>query len=392
MNPKTSFLFLLFAYLSLCPMASGQAYQTGHLQRTFTDSSRSGRSIPCEIYYPAIAAGDNTSPAEGQFPVLAFGHGFVMPWSVYDVFWQNLVPQGFIMVFPTTEQGFSPSHLNFGKDLAFVLRELKRENSNPDFLLTGKVDSATAVMGHSMGGGSAFLALASDSSISAIATFAPANTNPSAITAASDIHKPALVFSGSNDCVTPPAVHQQPMYNSLSSACKSFISITGGNHCQFASFNLNCSFGQSTCSPQATISAAVQQGLVFTHLLPWLRYYLKKECAAGTEFQDNLASVQGTSSQQNCSLSCTSTHSEPAFAKDNFRAGPNPFTEKITLHATEGASMKGMMLCLTDLLGREIFRTSLPDHADFTMRTGFLTGGVYFLHLGNGSCIRLVKE
>lgn len=60
-------------------------------------------------------------------------------------------------------------------------------------------------------------------------TFAAAETSPSAITAASHINIPSLIFSSDEDGVTPPATKQGPMYGSLASYCKSgayFLEIT----------------------------------------------------------------------------------------------------------------------------------------------------------------------
>jgi hypothetical protein len=300
-------LFYFFVFLFLVQLVNAQTFSIGHLQSTFTDTSRSNRQIPCEIYYPSTLTGNNTPIAAGQFPVLVFGHGFVISWSAYDIYWQTLVPEGFIIVFPTTESSFAPSHLNFGKDLAYLTQAMKAEGINSSSLLYGAVDSSCAVMGHSMGGGCAFLAMQYDSSITAFATVAAAVTNPSSVVAANSVIKPGLVFSGANDCVAPSADHQLPMYDSLSSVCKSYISITGGDHCQFASYNFNCSFGQSACSPQATINASTQQSIMFSHLLPWLNFYLKNNCTAGDDFQNLITMSSGISSQQNCTLNCNTT-------------------------------------------------------------------------------------
>ncbi len=64
-------------------MSASAQYQVGHLQQTFVDSSRGNRNITTEIYYPAATAGNNVPVAAGQFPVLVFGHGFVMTWSAF---------------------------------------------------------------------------------------------------------------------------------------------------------------------------------------------------------------------------------------------------------------------------------------------------------------------
>lgn len=369
--------FLLTAVLS---MSNAQPYLVGHKQQTFIDASRSNRNITTEIYYPATAAGDNVPIAAGQFPVVVFGHGFVMVWSAYANIWNGVVPTGYIMVFPTTETSFSPNHLEFGKDLAFLVGAMKAEGSNASSSFYGGVANTSAVMGHSMGGGASFLAAQFDPAITALATLAPANTTPSSITAAKSITIPSLVFAGANDCVTPPVQHQIPMYDSLASSCKSFVSITGGSHCQFANYNFNCSFGEGTCTPQPTITAAAQQGIVTQMLIPWLDFYLKADCNGGTLFQNQITAGSGITSQQNCVLLCNSTGTNPG--QDlSVQLSPNPFTETALLEITGlQPSETGVEFTVYDLPGREVSRVPVAG-SRLTISRGVLNAGVYLYKL-----------
>jgi hypothetical protein len=127
---KKHFAFLLF-FNCILVVSFGQPHLIGHKQQTFIDASRSNRNIRAEIYYPSTKTGDNVPVAVGQFPVLVFGHGFVMTWSSYDVVWNAIVPGGYIMVFPVTETSFSPSHSDFGKDIAFLVGAMKAEGAIP---------------------------------------------------------------------------------------------------------------------------------------------------------------------------------------------------------------------------------------------------------------------
>lgn len=167
-------------------------------------------------------------------------------------------------------------------------------------LFAGKVTGTSCVMGHSMGGGAAFLSVQYNSSITAISTLAPAETNPTASGAAQNITIPALVFAGANDCVTPAAQHSLLIYNATASSCKSYISIAGGSHCQFANSNFNCSFGESTCSPGPTISRTTQQNKVMEYLIPWLNFRLKNQCQAWFNLQAQLNIDATVSAQQSC--------------------------------------------------------------------------------------------
>jgi hypothetical protein len=155
-------------------------------------------------------------------------------------------------------------------------------------------------MGHSMGGGASFLAADNNTNIHALIGLAPAETNPSAIAVAPNVQVPSIVFSGSSDGVTPPAQHHIPMYNGVTSTCKSFVSITGGAHCYFANTNFNCDFGESTSSTGISISRTEQQNATYSILDPWLDYNLKDICAAYEATQLYLANTPGTSTQTTC--------------------------------------------------------------------------------------------
>ena len=289
---------LLLAQLSL----QAQSYSIGNTTITFTDPSRGNRAIETTIYYPATAAGTNV-PVGGagiKFPVISFGHGFVMTTSAYDNIWSSLVPEGYIVALPKTEGGILPDHNAFGRDIAFVISSLQTAGNTPGNLFNGKVATTSCVMGHSMGGGASFLAVQYLPTITAIAGLAPAETNPSASGAAATITIPSLIFAGGNDCVTPAAQHSQLIYNNIGSDCKSYITILGGSHCQFANQNFNCSFGELTCSPSPTISRAAQQSKVNQYLIPWLNFRLKDQCQEWYAMQSQLSNDAAVTLLQDC--------------------------------------------------------------------------------------------
>ena len=283
-----SILFLTFLF---------PQYQIGHYNSTFQDPDRSNRNIETEIYYPAITNGDNTTSAEGQFPVIIFGHGFVQDWDVYQNLWEEFVPNGYIMVFPRTEVSFfSTDHQQFGWDLQFLVSKMQEEGYNNTSPIYNAVDNSTALMGHSMGGGASFLAADSlctngNSQLKTLIGLAPAESSSngvSSITSAANITVPSLILSGSQDGVTPPSVHHIPLYDSLASNFKTFISILGGAHCYFSNPSFTCDFGESASSTGISISRAEQQAITYDFLNLWLDYTLKDDCTDFFEFQDSL--------------------------------------------------------------------------------------------------------
>ena len=304
---KNLFTIILF---SIIHILSAQ-YPIGHTTITFNDPARTGgfgsgggagRQIQTEIYYPATTAGENVAVASGQFPVITFGHGFAMSWDAYTNIWQHYVARGFIMAFPRTEGSLipSPSHGDFGTDLKQVSDKMLALNTNSSSIFSGKIIQKAAIMGHSMGGGASFLAAANNTNIETVIGLAPAETTPSAIAVAPNVSVPALIFSGSADGVTPPADHHIPIYQGLISTCKSFISITGGAHCYFANSNFNCDFGESTSSPNISITRDQQQTAMYGVLDPWLDFKLKGICDSYAAFILSIESQPGTVNQTIC--------------------------------------------------------------------------------------------
>jgi dienelactone hydrolase len=272
-------LLFVFAFFSI---GFSFAQGLGHTTLTFTDATRNNRPIPCEVYYPAASAGDNTAAMDPAsfgligFPAIAVGHGFVIGAANYNIIAEQLIPFGFIVALVNTEGGFAPNHQEFGLDLAFVTHALQQESQNSTSILHNIVhQEREAIIGHSMGGGAAWIAAASDPLIDAIVGLAPAETNPSAIAAAASVNCNTLVFSGSDDSVTPPADNHEPIFDGTNAGCKTFVSLTGGSHCGFIDSGTLCDFGEPL---GGSLARADQQEAYLTLMSAWLRHFLNAEC------------------------------------------------------------------------------------------------------------------
>jgi dienelactone hydrolase len=274
---RKTLLFVFAFFIVAFSFAQG----LGHTSITFTDATRNNRSIPCEVYYPALSAGDNTAALDPAFlalsgyPAIAVGHGFVIGAANYSLIAEQLIPFGFVVALVNTEAGFAPNHQEFGLDLAFVTHALQQESQNSTSILHNIVNQEReAIIGHSMGGGAAWLAAASDPLIDAAVGLAPAETNPSAINAAASVYCNTLIFSGSEDAVTPPADNHQPIFEG-SNGCKTFVSLTGGSHCGFIDSGTLCDFGEPF---GGSLARADQQEAYLTMMTAWLRFFLNGEC------------------------------------------------------------------------------------------------------------------
>lgn len=360
-------------------VANAQVFQIGHTTLTFIDVSRGNRSIAIEIYYPSDVAGNNvpiTTQNTTLFPSLVFGHGFLMTWDAYQNFWEALVPNGYIMAFPKTEGSFSPSHLEYAKDLAFVINQMNLQGTLSTSIFYNRVSTMNAIMGHSMGGGASFLAVPLNSNIKAIVNFAPAETNPSAITATASISIPSLIFAGGNDCVTPPNTNQIPMYNGLTSLCKTYISILGGSHCQIANSNTFCSIGESTCSPAPTITRSIQHAKLFSYLLPWLNYQLKGNCSQGTVFDSQIILDNAITYQKNC-LQCSSLQiGDVTNELKEIVLYPNPVKDFISI---KGVFQKDYTVTIYDSNFKRIINQKFTELV--TIDASNISAGIYFYEI-----------
>lgn len=373
---KNLLLSISFSLISLISFAQ---FPVGHRQITYQDPARSNRSVTTEIYYPGVSAGESVTAAAGTFPIIVFGHGFMMNYDAYLYFKDAMVPDGYIVVFPTTETGASPSHPNFGLDLAFLINKLISENTNNASPFYTHIGATSAIMGHSMGGGSSFLGCENNVVPTVMVTFAAANTTPPSIAAATNITIPCLVISGAVDCVAPPSAHQIPMYDSLASACKVYLSIKNGGHCYFGDYNFACTFGESTCMPTIPITRAAQQDVAVDFVKLYLDYYLKGNAAAWTLFNDSLNTSQRITFQKYC----LSVNVEPINFEKYVQVFPNPASNELTISFPTFNSSEVSINVMNVLGEKLITRTVNSENKLFEEKLNLknFRSGIYFVEI-----------
>lgn len=301
---------LPFIFGILVTLSVNAQFPIGERTITYNDPQRNNRAIECEIYYPGISAGNNVDVAMGSFPVVVLGHGFAMGVNVYNNWWEEFVPEGYIFVLPTTEGSLipAPSHEDFGLDLKFMAETMQSENGNATSPFYQHVSDRTGIMGHSMGGGAAILGSSGFTGVDCIVGMAPAETSPSAVSAAPNVTAPALILSGEDDSVTPPNDHHIPIYNALGSTCKTYVTIANGSHCYFANYNFNCAFGEMI---PGSLSREDQLEVSYSLILPFFEYFLKDSCDEWYTFQSEL------STQSNVGSFINDCPNEPLTITDN---------------------------------------------------------------------------
>ncbi|MCD6018442.1 MAG: hypothetical protein K0S53_1563 [Bacteroidetes bacterium] len=368
----------IFAFVTsfFCLILHAQTYQVGHMSVNFKDVSRTntgysisggittstatGRAVGTEVYYPATVAGNNVAVANGQFPVVVFGHGFVMTWDAYDNIYNRLASLGYIVLLPRTEGSFSPSHAEFGADLKFLANAGLGLNSISTPSLTsfnGKILQKVAIGGHSMGAGSSFLAAASNNTVNCLFNFCAATTNPSSISSASLVTVPSLIISGEMDSVADTTV-QNSHYNATVSAKKFQIIITGAKHCDFGNGTSGtCTIGQPACSGAGC--NAILFARYMNHLEPFLENQLKSDCNAGNTF---MSLIQNPSTDRagvkiTGSIACATTGIASQSTENKLLVFPNPTGNNLSIsYATE--TNGPVLFELYDVYGRLVLSST----------------------------------
>lgn len=365
---------LLFSVFVSITTVTAQSFKIGHTSKVFFDSSRN-RNVTTEIYYPAIKAGDNVSVSSGKFPVIIFGHGFLMKWSSYENFWKELVPKGYVICFATTETSVSPNHGNFGLDLRFLTKRILDENNDDNSLFHKRLNAKVALMGHSMGGGASFLAAENNPDIQALINFAAVETTPSAKSAVKNVTIPTLIFSGEGDCVAPPNQHQDVFYANSGASCKTQISIKEGGHCYFANDDLICSFGESACNPSISITRSEQHATTFDFLNLWLTSVIEGNNNSTTVFNDSLNSSDRITYKQTCTL----TSARSLQQSNKLGVYPNPVVDKLNV-SLSGQSHEGMIL-IYNIKGELVKQVFLSIAGNSKVSVSGLLNGIYSVHI-----------
>jgi dienelactone hydrolase len=379
---------IIFILLILCTrLVDAQTFPVGHISVNCKDDTRSGgysiagaiqlpgvgRDIGVEIYYPATSAGTSTPVAIGAFPVIVFGHGFVMTYDNYDNIYNDLASRGYIVALPRTEGGFSPNHLDFGADLAFLATKIQQFDTitTPSSLLmfNGKVIQKAAIGGHSMGGGCSFIGAENNTHIACLFNMAAATSNTSGVSSidgAALVSVPTLMLSGQRDCVADTNV-QNSHYANLAAANKFQVILKDLTHCDFGNgSSATCTFGQTTSGCANTISNTIATARYLNFLVPFLNSELKNDCAEGDRFMDSINANSSTliGKKVEGAIGCRHVDIEPLLPQQAWLSVyPNPATHFLMLSFDSQTADTSYDAFVSDAAGRVVFQKKLVLNA-----------------------------
>lgn len=369
--------------LAVMSQARPGSFPVGQRDITLVDSSLQAPTVAAHVWYPATGAGTSTPVAAGAFPVIALGHGFNLDFMDYGQICSHLASWGHVVVSPDVQNGFNVDHLEFARQLAACLGHLQAQGDDSLSPFFQHVDSMTGVCGHSMGGGASALVPGVYPAIDAVSGFAAAETTPSAIAALGSYGGPFQAISGSEDNVAPENSNQQPMYNAVTGSDRQWLSILGGAHCKFTDGSTVCDF----VSAAGSVTRPAQIRLAKRYVTAFFNYHLKGD-ADGLSFlcgdslqADIQAGLVGSQQGYVCSVAA---HPGEGTA-DRCGGSPNPFADRLRLHATGTFSLHNIM-------GQVVWEGKVA--APMTeVDVSALPRGMYLLQVDGHGCGQvLVKE
>lgn len=339
-------------------VSNAQTFPVGHMSINFKDASRTGgfsisggiampgtgRNIGTEVYYPATTTGNNVTVANGQFPIVVFGHGFAMTWDSYDNIYNRLAALGYIVLLPRTESAIfpTPNHADFGADLKLLASQglLLNTTSTPTALATfnGKVLQKSAIGGHSMGAGCSFIAAQNNTTVTCVFNLAAATSNTagiSSVAGASMVTVPTLVISGEKDNVADSTV-QNSHYNPTASAIKFHSIIKDVTHCDFGNGTSGtCTIGQAACNTPSCNTIYFNRYM--NYIEPFLAHQLKNDCIAGNNFMTLILnpSADRVGRKVVGNIACSVTGLQEQSSSNSMTVFPNPTENKLTISYAE---------------------------------------------------------
>lgn len=361
-------------------VSQAQTFPVGHMSINFKDATRTGgfsisggiampgtgRNIGTEVYYPATVAGNNTAVANGQFPVVVFGHGFAMTWDSYDNIYNRLASLGYIVLLPRTESSIfpTPNHANFADDMKLLATQglLLNTTSTPTALanFNGKVLQKSAIGGHSMGAGCSYIAAQNNSTVTCIFNLAAATSNTagiSSVAGANLVTVPALVISGEKDNVADTTV-QNSHYNPTASNIKFHSIIKDVTHCDFGNGTSGtCTIGQAACNTPSCNTIYFNRYM--SYIEPFLAHQLKNDCVAGNNFMTLILnpSADRVGRKVIGNIACSVTGIQEQSFSNNLTMFPNPTNGKLTISFSSEITTP-ITLELYDISGRLVLTST----------------------------------
>ncbi|HBF23540.1 MAG TPA: hypothetical protein DDW23_06990 [Planctomycetes bacterium] len=254
----------------------------------FADTNFSMGNLDARFYYPALAEGEDegANPAQGPYPLVGFGHGWIEPPSDYDHLCSHLASWGFVVVSTEEELGLFPRMQRQANALKASLWWTDDSSSEPSHWLEGMSDGGDwSAAGHSMGASALSYLVRDEPRVQSVVLLEPyrgsllgGTTN--GFNAFSAYSGSCLVVAGSQDLTNNAWSVVRPWFNQADAAPRNFWAlINGSDHfgCTDPDVHLLWGFGSLPYADQHRIHRRLLGGFlrsevkgeenIFFHLL-----------------------------------------------------------------------------------------------------------------------------
>jgi len=260
----------------------------------YVNTGAGSKIVPALIYL-------QDPPPKDPVPLIALVHCYLGAANWYDYIAEAIVPQGYVIASLDTysyQVAANPELMSLDHQFmaSAVRQEALTNASSPIYKL---LNTKSAAMGHSMGGGSSLIVAQSgyfyfDSLMTLSAEYVKEVKN---------VKIPALIMTGTDDCICPPSTNAEPIYNEMIySNCKDLINVTNATHCHFDQVpqfaDDFCEAVEHDCGPRDNwLPRETQWNIVTRYALQWFDYTLK----GSTTAQKNINSMLAADSNETLS-------------------------------------------------------------------------------------------
>ncbi len=255
------FLTLLLAVSTAVSFAPPDRPGLWQVDTTHIEVPSGARRFRSILYKPVR---DDTIP--GDRPAVVFGHGFLAGIDRYDSICRHLSSHGFYVLVPGyPDPGLFRPPARLANDMLAALVFLDSLNELPGVGLNPR---NAALVGHSMGGGAAFLAARRDCGrhVRAVAGLSPYLVSRATHVESLDI--PVLVLAGENDRTARAENVRNQFYDPCSAPCF-YLCIRNAGHNGYLDHTNAIEDRFEPFNRQSQLRA------VRTYLTAFLRYYLE---------------------------------------------------------------------------------------------------------------------
>lgn len=252
------------------------------------------------------------APARSSLsPIVVIGHGFARNKGAMTNWGEHLASHGFVAVVLSFPRPLVPNHA----DNALRMREaIAYVRANPGQIGGGIDPTKSALVGHSAGGLSAFLAAADDPTITTIVGLDPVDAQMMGTARAGAITQPTLVL-GATPSMCNASGSSSSLYGALVSNGSWFLRVNDSTHCDGEDPSDNTC--NTLCGAGDAARRALYRKYATAHLLWWTGCTAPELLSGGTGLAADLAAGTVSEFDEVSGITCNVTVGDAGVSDDS---------------------------------------------------------------------------